>query len=82
MRWCIESYPCKNLHVSVSFRIVELCKDYSIRRHAFGSPVYKYPLHMRTLADMEVSGELYLYSSFHSPTKAYLMVSNSLTLLS
>ena len=62
MRWCIESYPCKNLHVSVSFRIVELCKDYSIRRHAFGSPVYKYPLHMRTLAGMEVSGELYIYT--------------------
>ena len=37
------------------YRIVELCKLYSIERHAFGQPICKYHLHMRTLANMEVS---------------------------
>ncbi|XP_046344729.1 acyl-CoA dehydrogenase family member 11-like isoform X1 [Haliotis rufescens] len=35
-------------------RIVNLARDYSTRRHAFGNPIKNYPLHVQTLARLEV----------------------------
>jgi len=35
-------------------RIVSLARDYSRRRICFGSPIYKYPLHLDTLAGLEL----------------------------
>ena len=36
-------------------RIVNLARDYSNKRQAFGRTIKDYPLHMKTLANMEVS---------------------------
>ena len=38
----------------LSFRMVNLARDYSTRRKAFGSVLKDYPLHIQTLARMEV----------------------------
>lgn len=35
-------------------RIISLARDYSNRRAAFGKPIRNHPLHVRTLADMEL----------------------------
>ena len=37
-----------------NFRILMLAKDYSKKREAFGNRLHKYPLHVQTLARMEV----------------------------
>ncbi|XP_067931834.1 acyl-CoA dehydrogenase family member 11-like [Watersipora subatra] len=39
---------------SATRRILELSKAYSMERGAFGRPICQYPLHMRTLAKMEL----------------------------
>lgn len=36
-------------------RIVDLARDYATKREAFGKPLKDHPLHMQTLARMEVS---------------------------
>jgi alkylation response protein AidB-like acyl-CoA dehydrogenase len=38
-------------------RMVNMARDYSTRRQAFGSVLKDYPLHMQTLARMEVLEE-------------------------
>ena len=35
-------------------RIISLARDYSHRRVAFGKPIRNHPLHVRTLAEMEL----------------------------
>ncbi|XP_057372838.1 acyl-CoA dehydrogenase family member 11-like [Daphnia carinata] len=40
--------------VSAMRRIISLARDYSNRRVAFGKPIRNHPLHVRTLADMEL----------------------------
>lgn len=36
-------------------RVLQLARDYATRRTAFGKPLKDHPLHMQTLARMEVS---------------------------
>jgi len=52
--WCVYSV-C---------RMVNLARDYATRRRAFGNLLKDYPLHVRTLAEMEVGGKR-MFSFLH-----------------
>lgn len=43
-----------NSAVSAMRKILSLSRDYARRRSAFGNPIYKHPLHIKTLASMEI----------------------------
>merc|ERR1719474_1035819 len=40
--------------VAAMRKILSLSRDYARRRSAFGNPIYKHPLHIKTLANMEI----------------------------
>ncbi|KAJ3328072.1 hypothetical protein HDU76_010629 [Blyttiomyces sp. JEL0837] len=54
------------INVAASFRrALAIAKDFALRREAFGKPLWKQPLHIRTLSDLETSLRAVTYSVFH-----------------
>jgi putative acyl-CoA dehydrogenase len=51
--------------VSFMRRALALAKDYSARRSAFGSPLISHPLHVETLAALQVEWEGCFHLAFH-----------------
>ena len=49
-----------SLSLSLCFRAIQLVKDYSKKRSAFGKVIQNHSLHTRTVANMEVC-QTYLY---------------------
>ena len=45
---------CNLLSLENNRKITSLARDYATRRSAFGNQIYKHPLHIQTLARMEV----------------------------
>ena len=47
-------------------RIVSLARDYATRREAFGNTLYKWPLHMKVLAQLEIQTRAALFLTLES----------------
>jgi alkylation response protein AidB-like acyl-CoA dehydrogenase len=47
-------------------RALQLASDWSTRRHAFGKPLYRHPLHLHSLARLNLSYRAILHLTFNS----------------